>query len=90
MQPTRQTTPQPQVIPLWLGGAPGSEDWTNRQESVSRFPVNLRVVRNVSQPTLTAYLPIRDRDRHGGYRLSRRLPSTSSLTSMKASRWRRG
>ena len=47
----------PQVIPLWPGGAPGSEDWT-QQEQVSVMPQGgLKVIRNVSQPTLTAYLP---------------------------------
>jgi acetyl esterase/lipase len=57
MQPTVQTTPLPIVIPLWPGGAPGSEDWT-QQEQVSVMPQGgLKVVRNVSQPTLTAYLP---------------------------------
>ena len=47
---------QPQVIPLWPGGAPGSEDWA-QQEQGSVIPPSLKVVRNVSQPTLTAYLP---------------------------------
>ncbi len=47
----------PQVIPLWPSGAPGSEGWT-QQEEVSAWPQGgLRVVRNVSQPTLTAYFP---------------------------------
>jgi acetyl esterase/lipase len=46
----------PQVIPLWPAGAPGSEDWT-WQEQETVIPPALKVVRNVVQPTLTAYLP---------------------------------
>jgi acetyl esterase/lipase len=48
--------PSNQVIPLWPGGAPGSEDWTQR-EQVSYMPSGLKVVRDVAQPALTAYLP---------------------------------
>jgi acetyl esterase/lipase len=44
------------VIPLWPDGAPGSEDWT-QQETESIKPPSLKVVRNVTQPTLTAYFP---------------------------------
>jgi acetyl esterase/lipase len=48
---------QPFIIPLWPDGAPGSEDWT-QQEQISAMPQGgLRVIRNVSQPTLTAFLP---------------------------------
>jgi acetyl esterase/lipase len=47
---------QPTVIPLWPHGAPGSENWT-QQEQETIIPPSLRVVRNVAQPTLTAYLP---------------------------------
>jgi len=50
------TNAGPQVIPLWPGGAPGSEDWTQR-ETLSAMQNGLKVIRNVSQPTLTAYLP---------------------------------
>jgi acetyl esterase/lipase len=46
----------PQVIPLWPGGAPGSEDWTQK-ETFSAMQSGLKVIRNVSQPTLTVYLP---------------------------------
>jgi acetyl esterase/lipase len=49
---------QPRVIPLWPGGAPGSEGWT-QQEQASIIPPGLKVVRNVVRPTLTAYLPDR-------------------------------
>lgn len=47
---------QPTAIPLWPHGAPGSEDWT-QQEQETVIPPGLKVVRNVTQPTLTAYLP---------------------------------
>jgi acetyl esterase/lipase len=43
-------------IPLWPQGAPGSEGWT-QQEQESLIPPSLKVIRNVTQPTLTAYLP---------------------------------
>jgi acetyl esterase/lipase len=49
-------TMQPTIIPLWPGGAPGSESWT-QQEEETLIPPALKVVRNVTQPTLTAYLP---------------------------------
>jgi len=50
------TNAEPQVIPLWPGGAPGSESWTQK-ETLSAMQSGLKVIRNVSQPTLTAYLP---------------------------------
>jgi acetyl esterase/lipase len=56
MSAVTSTNAHPEVIPLWPGGAPGSEDWT-QQECESIMPPSLKVVRNVAQPTLTAYLP---------------------------------
>ena len=51
---------QPQIIPLWPNGAPGSEGWTQQeQETLAPPPIGIRVVRNVTQPTLTAFLPDR-------------------------------
>ena len=44
----------PQVVPLWPGAAPGSEDW-DQMEQESVMPGGLRVIRNVARPTLTAY-----------------------------------
>ena len=44
------------VLPLWPDGAPGSESWT-QQEQTSIRPPALKVVRNVTQPSLTVYLP---------------------------------
>ena len=49
---------QPKVIPLWPDGAPGSEDWTQQeQETVLPPPDSFKVVHNVTEPTLTAFLP---------------------------------
>jgi acetyl esterase/lipase len=50
---------QPVVISLWPDAAPGSEDWP-QHEQVSVMPdFGLKVIRNVSQPTLTVFLPDR-------------------------------
>lgn len=45
-----------EIIPLWEGKAPGSEDW-NYQEKISSFPSGGSVVQNVVNPTITVYLP---------------------------------
>jgi acetyl esterase/lipase len=48
----------PEIITLWPNGAPGSEDWNQReQEQITPPPISFRTVRNVTQPTLTAFLP---------------------------------
>ncbi len=46
------------VIYLWPSGAPGSESWTER-ETADTLPVPERwhIVRNVTRPTLTVFLP---------------------------------
>ena len=43
-------------IRLWPGGAPGSEHWSI-PESVASSPSGDRVIANVSDPTLTVFLP---------------------------------
>jgi acetyl esterase/lipase len=43
-----------EVIVLWHEGAPGSEGWTQVEEELI-LPPDLRVVRNVTQPSLTVY-----------------------------------
>src|SRR5436305_5855551 len=49
---------QPEVIPLWPNGVPGSEDWNQQElEIFAPPPTSFRTVRNVTQPTLTAVLP---------------------------------
>jgi acetyl esterase/lipase len=47
-----------QVLNIWPGVAPGSENWTQKEISVSDTPIGT-VVLNVVTPTLTAYLPER-------------------------------
>ena len=59
----------PEVIPLWPDGAPGSEHWSQQEQetylplpsAVPRtylpLPFDVKFVRNIAQPTLTAYLP---------------------------------
>lgn len=46
-----------QVIPLYEGKAPGSENWTWSEKEYSNNAFKTRVVYNVVQPTLTVYLP---------------------------------
>jgi dienelactone hydrolase len=46
----------PQEIRLWPGKAPGTEKWTV-PESVTSSPNGERTVSNVSDPTLTVFLP---------------------------------
>ncbi len=48
---------QPTVIPLWPDGAPGSEDWTQVEKEIKHPTDTIQIVVNVTQPTLTAYLP---------------------------------
>lgn len=48
------------VIPVYRGVAPGSEGWTQR-EVAYRDERGEAMVRNVVRPTLTAYLPAKDR-----------------------------
>lgn len=44
------------VFPLWPGGVPGSESWDWADVEDSLYSGD-RVIRNVAQPSLTAYLP---------------------------------
>lgn len=50
---------QQQVIPVWAGVAPGSENWTQKEgtATLSARGNGSRLVRNVTQPTLTTFLP---------------------------------
>lgn len=52
MAPARAQT----ELPLWPGKAPGSEHWSI-PESVTTSPSGDRVIANVSEPTLTVFLP---------------------------------
>lgn len=46
----------PQIIPLWPAGEIDLSGWS-QPEQVTVLPNGIKVVRNVSQPTLTVYLP---------------------------------
>jgi len=48
------------VIPLYSGAVPGSENWTQKEKEYFSTVFNTQVVTNVTQPTLTAYLPTKD------------------------------
>lgn len=48
---------QQKVIPLWPGAAPGSENWTQQEQTFYSPGFHARVVRNVTRPTLTLYPP---------------------------------
>ncbi len=54
---TRGTGYAQQVIPLYEGKAPGSENWTWSEKESINNAFKTRTIYNVSQPTLTAYLP---------------------------------
>ncbi len=56
MAAPHSTKDQSNVIPLWPDGAPGSEDWTQKEQEAI-FQPDIKVVRNIVQPTMTAYLP---------------------------------
>jgi acetyl esterase/lipase len=47
---------QPEELRLWPGKAPGSESWP-QTETVTTSPSGDRIVTNVSEPTLTVFLP---------------------------------
>ena len=49
-----------QTINLWPGVAPGSEKWTQTETSTSDTPIGT-VITNVVTPTLTAFLPPKDK-----------------------------
>ena len=52
-----QWTHAQQVIRLYPGKAPGSENWTWSEKENKQNGFNTRVVYNVTDPTITAYLP---------------------------------
>jgi acetyl esterase/lipase len=49
-----------QVVNIWTGVAPGSENWTQKERTIENTPVGT-VIFNVVTPTLTAYLPERSK-----------------------------
>ena len=56
-KPAQSTTPAlaPKVINIWPGVAPGSEQWKQKEATISAGPMQSIV--NVTTPTLTANLP---------------------------------
>jgi len=48
---------------LWDGSAPGSEDWVHEEQTGSSAVSSAEIVRNVSVPTLTSFLPKTRSDR---------------------------
>ena len=52
-----QVTYAQKVIQLYSGKAPGSESWTWSEKEVFSTAWNTQIVYNVTQPTITAYLP---------------------------------
>jgi len=48
---------QQKVIPLYKGTSPGSETWNWTEGETYKNPLNTKIVYNVTQPTLIAYLP---------------------------------
>lgn len=53
------TMAQEQEVPVWTDVAPGSESWTQKEEAtmLPQIAGGGRLVRNVTRPTLTAFLP---------------------------------
>ena len=49
-----------QVVNIWPGAAAGSENWTQKETTITDTPIGA-VVFNVVTPTLTAYLPERNK-----------------------------
>jgi acetyl esterase/lipase len=49
-----------QVVNVWQGVAPGSENWTQKERTIENTPLGT-VIFNVVTPTLTAYLPERSK-----------------------------
>jgi acetyl esterase/lipase len=48
------------TVKIWPGVAPGSEHWTQKERTFTDTPLGT-VIQNVVTPTLTAYLPAKDR-----------------------------
>src|SRR5271157_2172234 len=48
---------QTTVVMLWPNGAPGSENWTQKEAEYVTGNPSLKAVRNVVKPSITVYLP---------------------------------
>ena len=57
MSAINHTSDQPQIIPLWEDNEIDTTAGWDQPEEIAFLQDGLKVIRNVSQPTLTAYLP---------------------------------
>src|SRR5579872_6869962 len=48
---------QTDVVMLWPNGAPGSENWTQKEATFPQGNSGLEGVRNIVKPSITVYLP---------------------------------
>lgn len=48
---------QTDVVMLWPNGAPGSENWTQKEATFPQGNAGLQGVRNIVKPSITVYLP---------------------------------
>jgi len=51
---------QNQELPIWPGQPPGTENWTQKERVIKNTPIGT-VILNVVRPTLTVYLPDRNK-----------------------------
>lgn len=57
---------QQTVIDVWPGAAPGTENWSQKESSLQIPGIKHSIVRNVTKPTLTAFLPDRGKAKGTG------------------------
>ena len=50
-----------QTVNVWPGVAPGSENWKQKEEVITDTPIGT-IISNVVTPTLTAYLPAKNKE----------------------------
>jgi len=49
------------VIRIWPKAAPGTESWQQKEETAIDPRMHREILRNVTEPTLTAFLPAQDK-----------------------------
>ena len=78
-----------QVVNIWPGVAPGSENWTQKERTIENTPIGT-VIFNVVTPTLTAYLPERSKATGTGVIVAPGgafVALAIDLESIKVARW---
>src|ERR1700730_18277221 len=78
-----------QVVNIWPGVAPGSENWTQKERTIENTPIGT-VIFNVVTPTLTAYLPERSKGTGTGVIVAPGgafVALAIDLESIKVARW---